>query len=306
MIWVKITLFFVGSFLIQWGVLVGLRRRAAFQHIYELAPASHQSKAKTPSSGGIGLILSLMWGVGVFGIGHKPVLITLGLAIAMGAIGLADDILKRMRAKNGGLSVIQKLILQITVAVVFVLAFGTHLTVASGGLWVFAILSMTNATNLTDGLDGLLSGLMLLSLGGLLLVMTLAHGWLALDPALVTLIGVSIGTLLVFLRFNWHPAKIFMGDVGSQMLGGLLCGLAFWVDSMWLLIPLGAVYVIEVASVAIQVVCFKWSRKRVFLMAPFHHHFELMGIPETWVVPGLWALAVGFQAVYVAALLFFN
>jgi len=155
------------------------------------------------------------------------------------------------------------------------------------GLFLFILLGSTNAANLTDGLDGLLAGLTIIALVGFFLVFLQSNqNQLALSCV------VFIITLLVFLIFNKHPAKIFMGDTGSLALGAILAGYSIIANNPWLLLFFGAVLILETASVIIQVIGYKLTKKRVFLMAPLHHHFELLGLSQKNVVRLFWSVNI--------------
>ena len=156
-------------------------------------------------------------------------------------------------------------------------------------LYVFLLVGTSNATNLTDGLDGLLGTTMLISLTGMMIVFN--QQWM-FEERMLTII--MMAAISFFLLFNWFPAKVFMGDVGSLMLGGFLAALAIISGKWQVLIGFGAIYIIETLSVIIQVVSFKLRQKRVFLMSPLHHHFELLGLNDIAVVILFSLLQTGF------------
>ena len=145
----------------------------------------------------------------------------------------------------------------------------------------------SNATNLTDGLDGLLTGCALVTCAGFAFLCTKVTGFLSLQSAVLSLTV----ALLVFYLFNRHPAKIFMGDTGSLALGAAFAAFAIVLGNVWILLPLGFIYILETVSVIIQVVYFKQTKKRIFLMAPLHHHFELCGLKEQYVVTLFWVVS---------------
>ncbi|MGE4549348.1 MAG: phospho-N-acetylmuramoyl-pentapeptide-transferase [Intestinibacillus sp.] len=222
----------------------------------------------------------------------------LGLALAYGAVGMVDDLAKIKKKQNAGLTPIQKLILQIVVAAVFI----TVLRIAGGvdtAVWVpfvnvsfrvpwviyiilsaFIIVGADNAVNLTDGLDGLAAGVTVP-----VALFFVAVGFRQNNAGVVIFAAALAGALVAFLIFNFNPAKVFMGDTGSLFLGGAVSGLAFACDMPLILIPVGIIYIWETLSVIIQVAYFKLTHgKRVFKMAPFHHHLEMCGWSERKIV----------------------
>lgn len=220
------------------------------------------------------------------------------LALAYGAVGFVDDHAKIKKKQNAGLTPLQKLILQIAVAAVFI----TLLRITGGvdtAIWVpfanvsleipwilyivfaaFIIVGADNAVNLTDGIDGLAAGVTLP-----VALFFMAVGIRLQNPGVTVFAAALAGGLAAFLIFNFHPAKVFMGDTGSLFLGGSVAGLAFACDMPLILIPTGIIYIWETLSVIIQVTYFKISHgKRVFKMAPFHHHLEMCGWGEKKIV----------------------
>jgi phospho-N-acetylmuramoyl-pentapeptide-transferase len=253
----------------------------------EEGPVTHKGKAGTPTLGGIGLVLAIIILALIFvDLRYVPViLLTAGFAL----IGLADDLFKIIRKQNLGLTFWQKIFLQ-TVFAGFFCFYVVHFNIFSlFGIWslifgIFIVVGSANATNLTDGLDGLLAGcatLAFLAFG----VVSLKQ--MALGGAAFSFI--SAGAVFAFLRFNFPKAQLFMGDVGSLSIGAALAGLAVLNGWEWSLALIGGVFVIEALSVIIQVTSYKLFRKRIFKMSPLHHHFELLGFPETTVVLGFWA-----------------
>ena len=287
-----------------------LRARRAGQPILEIGPSWHLSKAGTPTLGGLGFIFAICVSCGVFAWlcsvwgtrEHGRFLLLVCFALCCGAIGFFDDWCKLRRKQNKGLSAWQKYLLQLIVCVAFLLLtecfFGLPKTIDLPflsrdfqiGTWYypFAVLYLTglvNALNLTDGVDGLLSATVgVFSLFPLLFGVFVAQ-WFSLVTG-----AILLGAVLGFLCFNRHPAKVFMGDTGSLFLGamvggyGVLCSLPIAV-----LIGCG-VFVTEAFSVILQVVYFKCTKgKRLFRMAPLHHHFEKKGWSE-WRVVGVFSL----------------
>ncbi|EOM78130.1 phospho-N-acetylmuramoyl-pentapeptide-transferase [Rhodococcus rhodnii] len=273
-------------------------------------------------------------------------MLVLGLATALGMVGFLDDFIKIRKQRNLGLTATGKYVGQILAAVIFaVLALqfrgGSGLTPGSTNLsyvrdittvtfgalvfvllCVFLVVAWSNAVNLTDGLDGLAAGSMSLVLGSYVVITFWQYRnacetspgigcYDVRDPLDLALIcAAGAGACIGFLWWNAAPAKIFMGDTGSLALGGLLAGLSVTTRTELLMVVIGALFVAEAASVMIQVAVFRSSRRRVFRMAPFHHHFELAGWAETTVIIRFWLLgaiasAIGlalFYSEYLAAI----
>lgn len=291
-----------------------LKRKHAGQNIRAEGPESHMSKAGTPSMGGIAIIAAtIVTVIATKQFTMETLLLVLGF-VMFGAIGFADDYLKIIRRNNLGLRAWQKLTLQLVAALVLIMAFNFILdrgtlvlvpfigTTFDMGKWyipfaVFVILAMVNSVNLTDGLDGLASGVssvvaVFFALAGV----TLASG--AGTSFAICLAGACIG----FLIFNRYPAKIFMGDTGSLALGGGLTAVAILMKMELFLPIVGFVFVVEAISVIIQVISFKTRGKRVFKMSPIHHHFELSGIKETKVVGMFWLATIIFCGIGIGAM----
>ncbi|MBC2580653.1 phospho-N-acetylmuramoyl-pentapeptide-transferase [Clostridium sp. DJ247] len=265
------------------------------QSIREEGPKSHQKKAGTPTMGGIIFILSSF--ITMFLIVRKlgdEAMVALYAFVAFGIIGALDDGLKILRKKNLGLRAYQKMILLLIVSGAFAYYASTnigtdiivpfmHKSWNLGLLYIpFIVIyftAVTNAVNLTDGLDGLATSVSLLVLTFFSLVsFAMGHHTLAIFCAVVA------GALLGFLRYNAFPAQIFMGDTGSLALGGAIGAIALILKLPLLVIIVGGIYVMETLSVIIQVISFKLTGRRVFKMSPIHHHFELSGWHETKVV----------------------
>lgn len=277
-----------------------LQRLKTGQNIREDGPQSHLSKAGTPSMGGIAIILSAVLVATValavtdrLGLEYGLIMFSF---VVFGALGFWDDFIKILKKHNLGLRAWQKLAAQIIIG--FVIAYFVANHTANGttvfipfvksyvdfGIWyipfiAFTIIAMTNAVNLTDGLDGLAGGVTALVAFFFAIA---ANVFFA--PASAAFCAALSGACLGFLVFNHYPAKLFMGDTGSLALGGGLAAAAI-VSNLTLLLPIaGLIYVLEALSVIIQVGSFKTRGKRVFRMAPLHHHFELGGMKETKVV----------------------
>lgn len=266
------------------------------QPIYEIGPRWHKSKAGTPTMGGIFFIAAIILTVGVlsfFAIDKEflaPLWLTLGMAVLFAAVGFIDDYAKLIKKQNEGLKAYQKFILQSIVAAAYISAMCAlgymdtvvpipfteielDLGIAFYPLAILLIVGVDNSTNLTDGIDGLCATVTAVvaaffALFGLP-VIGLLHG-----EAITYLAGALFGGMLGFLVYNWNPARIFMGDTGSLFIGGMVMGLAFLCDQPLIIIIVGLIYLIETASVMLQVTSFKLFHKRIFKMSPIHHHFE--------------------------------
>ncbi|MBR2481292.1 MAG: phospho-N-acetylmuramoyl-pentapeptide-transferase [Oscillospiraceae bacterium] len=287
-----------GRFLIP-----ALRRMKAGQSIREDGPTWHMGKTGTPTMGGLMFILGIF--IAITAAGWKNMLTgdfkhfyVYGLALIFGAIGYADDYVKVKKKRNLGLTAVQKLLLQLAAAVVFLslMRFEGSLTpnlyvpffnVSIVLPWVvylifaaFVVVGTVNAVNITDGIDGLASSV---TIPVALFFSVTAIWWKYTQLGVVA--AALLGGLLAFLIYNFHPAKVFMGDTGSMFLGGMVAGLAFGFDMPLVLIPVGIVYICETMSDIIQVLYFKATHgKRFFKMAPLHHHFEMCGWSEVKLV----------------------
>ena len=276
------------------------------QSIREEGPKSHQAKSGTPTMGGIMMILAITVAVLCAAPVHAGVLLALFVMLGHFVIGFIDDYLKVVRKQNLGLKARQKLLGQIFMAVV-VICVGVEALGLTTDLWVpflgnvdlgaayyilvfFVLVGTTNAVNLTDGLDGLAAGTVAVaSIAYVFVCLTFGKADLAIFCA------AAAAACIAFLRFNAHPAKVFMGDTGSLALGGALAAVAILTKTEILLVLIGGVFVIEALSVIIQVTSFKTRGKRVFLMSPIHHHFELKGWSENKVVGVFWSAGIVFS-----------
>lgn len=278
------------------------------QTIKEIGPTWHKSKQGTPIMGGImfiiGIIVAVIIGfvTTVFGEGEKIDVIQfvklfsgIVMALGFGLMGYVDDYIKAVKKRNLGLKARQKLIIQIFIAVIYLIVL-----YASGGIstfvdipfigqfdfgWfyypvmVFIIVATVNAVNLTDGVDGLASSVTFVAaLGFMIYALHLQKGYIS-----ILAIAVAAGCL-GFLVWNFHPAKVFMGDTGSMFLGGMIVALAFGIDMPVLILFPGFIYFCETLSVILQVISFKTTGKRIFKMSPIHHHFEMCGWSEMKIV----------------------
>ena len=305
---------FVISVVLTWREIPILRRKAG-QNIREEGLKSHYSKAGTPSMGGISIIIATcamgLLGTIAFGGTIGDELLILLVFAGYGIIGFVDDYRKVIKKQNEGLTAKQKFAMQMIIAVAFAVffarysAFGTSVFIPIANIYVdfgvfyyvfvaFAVLAMTNAVNLTDGLDGLAAGVTSLVclfftyagfIGGAFCKYSAFIG----DASETFFFAALAGSCLGFLVFNKNPARVFMGDTGSLALGGGIVAAAIVLKLELLLLVAGLVYVIEALSVVLQVSYFKITHgKRIFNMAPIHHHFEMCGMKETQVVKMFW------------------
>jgi len=295
------------------------RRRGFGQPIREEGPSSHQMKAGTPTMGGTAIVLATVVAYMVAQIGRATWTTTgvllLAIFVGMAAVGFADDLIKLRMRRNLGLNKTTKFVGQALVAVAFAwlgpVWAGMSRSISVMGaiefpvsqavftLWIFLLLvGASNAVNLTDGLDGLAAGSSALVFGAF----TLIAFWqfrnnieypigaaAALDVAVVT--AAVTAAAAGFLWHNAPPARIFMGDTGSLALGGLMAAVAVATNTQLLLVVLGGLFVVETLSVVVQVAVFRTTGRRVFRMAPFHHHFELLGWQEATIIVRFWILA---------------
>ena len=277
-----------------------LRALKAGQSIREIGPTWHNSKAGTPMMGGLMFIFAAILCL----IGNIPaledysVIYVLVLSLCFGFIGFLDDFTKAKYKRNLGLTSIQKALLQMAVSALFLYAMyktggmDTHLYIPFFNVSftlhpivyiffaMFVMVGCVNAVNLTDGVDGLCGSVTIpVMVFFTAAAVALGKFELALLPASL------VGGLIAYLFYNWHPAKVFMGDTGSLFLGGAVCALAFALEMPLILILVGFVYICETLSVIIQVTYFKLTHgKRLFKMSPIHHHFEMCGWKEERIV----------------------
>jgi len=304
-----------------------LKKRQIGQEIRPDGPQSHLAKKGTPSMGGILIIAStliptLLWG----NLGNTYVWIGMATMVCFGLVGFIDDYLKVTRRRSLGLRGRSKIILQVILAALIGLAlvyigltdgFSLRLSFPFFKRWapylgwlylpwiMFILVSSSNAVNLADGLDGLAIGLTAIS-AGVLTALTYIAGhqvfsrylnipWIESAAELTVFAGALSGACLAFLWFNCHPAQVFMGDVGALSLGATLAAVAILIKQEFLLFAAAGVFILEVLSVVIQVGYFKVSGgRRVFKMAPLHHHFELIGWREEQIVVRFWILGIIF------------
>ena len=280
------------------------------QSVRKEGPKSHMAKTGTPTMGGIVFVLVLIFVMAI--LNYKAfltpeMLIVVFAYLGYALIGFIDDFLIVVKKNNDGLKPSMKFLMQSVLAVIFYFAYTQiakttiqipvlHMTLELGFLYFILIFFMftceSNAVNLTDGLDGLCAGTSLIAIAPFVIFALLQKN----NDLAMFLLAVS-GALLGSLRFNIHPAKIFMGDTGSLAIGGLLAASAMILKQEILLVLIGGVFVMELLSVVIQVTSFKATGKRVFRMSPLHHHFELGGMKETNVVLMFWCIGLIFAVV---------
>lgn len=296
-------------------VLIPMLRRLKFgQSIREEGPQRHYAKAGTPTMGGVLILAALIVSSVLFAGRNAEVWLALFVTIGHGLIGFLDDFIKVVLKRNMGLKAREKLLGQIIMAVALAYIATTYfgrgtdlwlpilgVNLDFGPLYyvlIFLVLvGTTNAVNLTDGLDGLAAGTTTIAAAAYAVIALSFAKW-GLAVFCVALAGACLG----FLRYNAHPAKVFMGDTGSLALGGALATVAVLTKTELLLIVVGGVYVIEALSVIIQVISFKSRGKRIFRMSPIHHHFELGGWSETKVVTVFWLAGTVFAALALVVL----
>jgi phospho-N-acetylmuramoyl-pentapeptide-transferase len=313
---------FLGPGLIRW-----LRSRQIGQSIREEGPEAHKAKAGTPTMGGVLINAAVAVPTLVFGdLSNRYVWVALLATLFAMAIGAGDDWRKVSRQHNRGLSGKEKLVLQalvgLAVGAASVTLFAgrpdpTHISVpflknlhpdlGLVGYVLFAavvVVGSSNAVNLTDGLDGLAIGSTLVAAATLALLAYIAGNARAANYLLVPFVpgtgelsvflAAIVGASLGFLWFNAHPAEVFMGDTGSLALGAALGTVAVLIKQEILLVFVGGLFVVEAVSVILQVASFKMTGRRIFRMAPLHHHFELLGWAESKVIIRFWIVAILF------------
>jgi len=319
------------SFLLGRPLIDYLRAFQIGQTIRNDGPQSHLQKSGTPTMGGILILFAMILACLLWTrIGNRYVLLVLGVTVAYGAIGFLDDYLKITQKSHHGLSAKRKLGLQLIIGglVGFLLwmdpNFKTTLAVPffknvnpDLGIWyipfaALVIAGASNAVNLTDGLDGLAIGPVMICAATFLLFayiaghLKLAHylqvPYVPGSGELSVICGAMLGAGLGFLWYNAYPAEVFMGDVGSLSLGGLLGAVAVVTKHEILLAIAGGVFVIEAVSVILQVISFQTTGKRIFNMTPIHHHFELKGWPEPKVIVRFWIISIFFALMAVSTL----
>jgi phospho-N-acetylmuramoyl-pentapeptide-transferase len=287
-----------------------LREKEFGQQIREEGPEGHHGKAGTPTMGGIVLFIAVCVPFLILTEYRAASIAVFGTALASAGLGFADDWIKLQKKRSLGISGRTKLIVQALIAVglwLFVTKYvkiedTLRLRVVDASIdlgafypvLIFLVLAgATNGVNLTDGLDGLAAGCAAIVMLAFTAMTFITHGQRDLALLSSCLVGACVG----FLWFNSFPAAVFMGDTGSLGLGGAIAGMAVLTQTEVLLLIIGGIFVIEALSVAIQVLAFQRFRKRVFLMAPIHHHFELLAWSETKIILRFWIVAAICSAI---------
>lgn len=312
-------------------VLIAMPRVIPFLHKMKFGQvereeglASHKVKNGTPTMGGIVFVLAAILGTAIStlifdikNIFNPELILTTIVLVGYSLIGLIDDALIIVKHSNKGLPPLAKLLAQIALAIIcyfyamnFIPGFTSVVTIPLVDISIdfkyfypFLILIMfageSNGVNLSDGLDGLATGLSMIAIAPFIIFSIMTK-----DYVLASYATAMVGALLGFMMFNYHPAKIFMGDVGSLGLGGFLAVLAILTKQELLLILVGGVFLMETLSVIIQVTSFKLRGKRVFKMAPIHHHFEMLGWSEQQVTISFWFIGFicGILAIVIGVL----
>lgn len=287
-------------------VLLGLaaiplaRKYKARQSIREEGPKSHRIKAGTPTMGGLFMLLAALLVIGGNHLYDPAVLLLVLITFGHALLGFLDDFIKAEKKRNLGLTARQKLLGQLILSIVFCFGCVEYLglptsisipfidtDISIGAFYypfvVLVVVGASNAVNLTDGLDGLAAGCCIIAFGAYALFCY----WSGM-PDLTAFALIIAGCCAGFLVYNYHPAKIFMGDTGSLALGGAIAGVAVITRTELLLVFLGLIFVVEALSVILQVASFQLTGKRIFKMSPIHHHFELCGWNEVRVVWTFW------------------
>ena len=311
--------------------IIWAKAKKANQPIYEHAPESHQAKVGTPTMGGLVFVATtLIATVLTAKLNNIYVIGALVTILLFSLIGIKDDLAKITKNKNDeGLTPRMKIILQVLASfvVIAVLFYANHptsfyipfyknplfdMSFYSIIFWTLVMIASTNAVNLTDGLDGLATVPSVIAFFTLSLIVYITGHAIISEYLLIpniklvgelAIVGACfIGALIAFLWFNSHPAQVFMGDSGSLTIGGFMGYLAIVAKSEILLIAIGFIFVIEAVSVILQVGSFKYRKKRVFLMAPIHHHFEKKGWTENKIIVRFWIIAFMTNLIALASL----
>lgn len=280
-------------------IIIPFLRKLKFgQYVRDDGPESHLKKAGTPTMGGLVILVSILLTSLIYIRGYSDIIPILFMTLGFGIIGFLDDYIKVVLKRSLGLRPLQKMLGQFVVTAVFVYYYfevakldtrvlipftdGTAFVMPRGLFILFVfivVLGTVNGVNFTDGLDGLASGVTVI----VATFFTVAA--LALNANMTPITGAVVGSLLGFLLFNTYPARVFMGDTGSLALGGFVASIALMLHMPLYIVIVGLIYLVEVLSVILQVGYFKLTHgKRIFKMAPIHHHFELSGYSETQVV----------------------
>ena len=323
----------IATFLLGPSMIAWLRRLKVGQQVRDDGPKTHLSKQGTPTMGGLLIIAALVSSVLLWSdLTNKYVWVVLFATLAFGGIWFWDDYLKVVKKRSTGLRAYQKFGLQVAASLVvgiFLYTFSgdreaTFLSVPFmksyllnlGWFYIpfvaVVLVGSSNAVNLTDGLDGLAIGLVGIAAAANAVIVYLGGNKIIADylkilyisgsGELVIFCGAMVGASLGFLWYNTHPAEVFMGDVGSLSLGGALGTLAVVTKHELILIVVGGIFVIETVSVAMQVASYKLTGKRIFRMAPIHHHFEQIGWPESKVIVRFWIIGIILALISIGSL----
>lgn len=309
MIFVYAMLSLLVTFLLVPILIPTLKRMKFGQSIREEGPQSHMKKTGTPTMGGLTFLISIIIAsviAIIFVDRSNPIILLLFVTIGFGLIGFIDDYIIVVKKNNQGLTSKQKFLAQILIAVIFfvlsnvfnLVNFSTtlHIPFTDGGIplsfayvifIIFWQVGFSNAVNLTDGLDGLATGLSIIGFA-----MYAIMSFVLESPAIGTFCIIMVFALLGFLPYNLNPAKVFMGDTGSLALGGIFATISIMLNQELSLIFIGFVFVVETLSVMLQVASYKLTKKRIFKMSPIHHHFELCGWNEWKVVTVFWSVGL--------------
>lgn len=316
-----------------WGpwVIRKLQQLQVKQHVREDGPSTHLEKAGTPTMGGALILSSITLSVVLWAdLTNFYIWVVLLVTLGFGAVGFADDYRKLTRKNSKGLRVKEKLLYQVSVAIAAALLLYFHPTFKStvsvpffktampdlGVLYVFlavfVIVGTSNAVNLTDGLDGLAIGPVLIAAGTYMVLAYLAGHvkiasylqipYVSGGGELTVFCGAMVGASMGFLWYNTYPAQMFMGDTGSVALGAALGAAAVMTKQEILLVIVGGLFVVETLSVIFQVASFKLRGKRIFRMAPLHHHFELKGWAEPKVIVRFWIISIFLALIAISTL----
>jgi phospho-N-acetylmuramoyl-pentapeptide-transferase len=321
------------SFLLGPSMIAWLRKLKVGQQVRDDGPKTHLNKQGTPTMGGLLIIAALVSSVLLWSdLTNRYVWVVLFATLAFGGIGFWDDYLKVVKKRSTGLRAYQKFGLQVAASLVvgiFLFKYSgdreaTYLSVPFmksfllnlGWFYIpfvaVVMVGSSNAVNLTDGLDGLAIGLVGIAAAANAVIVYLGGNKIIADylkilyisgsGELVIFCGAMVGASLGFLWYNTHPAEVFMGDVGSLSLGGALGTLAVVTKHELILIVTGGIFVMETVSVALQVASFKLTGKRIFKMAPIHHHFEQIGWPESKVIVRFWIMGIILALISIGSL----
>jgi len=321
------------SFLLGPSMIAWLRRLKVGQHVRNDGPQTHLTKQGTPTMGGLLIIAALVSSVLLWSdLTNKYVWVVLFATLAFGGIGFWDDYLKVVKKRSTGLRAYQKFGLQIIASFIigfFLITYSGDPAVSRLSVpfikrllldlgWFYipfvaiVVVGSSNAVNLTDGLDGLAIGLVGIASTANAVIVYLGGHKIIADYLKILFIpgsgeltifcGAMLGACLGFLWYNTHPAEVFMGDVGSLSLGGALGTLAVVTKHELILIIVGGIFVVETFSVILQVASFKLTGKRIFKMAPIHHHFEQIGWPEAKVIVRFWIIGIILALISIGSL----